>query len=102
MIIGYVYIMSNKNRTTFYIGVTSNLMKRVLQHKLGLGSVFTTKYKLKYLVYQEMIPGIKYAIKREKQLKRWHREWKINLIKSINPTMVDLAGDWFDDDDLRC
>ena len=47
-----------------------------------------------------MVPGIKYAIKREKQLKRWHRDWKINLIKSINPNMIDLAADWYDDDDL--
>lgn len=101
MILGYVYIMSNKNKTTFYIGVTSDLMKRVLKHKLGIGSEFTTKYQLKYLMYQEMVPGIKYAIKREKQLKGWHREWKINLIKSINPNMIDLAFDWYDEDDLN-
>ena len=101
MKLGYVYIMSNKNKTTFYIGVTSDLMKRILKHKLGIGSEFTTKYQLTHLVYQEMVPGIKYAIKREKQLKRWHREWKINLIKSINPKMMDLVFDWYDEDDLN-
>ena len=101
MKLGYVYIMSNRNKTTFYIGVTSDLMKRVLKHKLSIGSEFTTKYKLKLLVYHEMVPGIKYAIKREKQLKRWHRDWKINLIKSINPNMIDLAADWYDTDDLN-
>ena len=86
--------MSNNYNTTLYIGVTSNLMRRVLEHKIGVGSEFTTKYHLTRLVYQEMVPGFKYAIKREKQIKNWKREWKIELVKSINPMMVDLAGDW--------
>ena len=90
MNIGYVYIMSNKNRTTFYIGVTSNLKERIGDHKNGLGSVFTTKYSLFDLVYYEKFPDILQAIDREKQLKKWHREWKINLIKSKNPEMEDL------------
>jgi putative endonuclease len=92
MKIGYVYIMSNIKRTTFYIGVTSDLEERVAQHKAGLGSVFTSKYKLHYLVYFERSFDIEQAIKREKQLKRWHRDWKINLIKSINPEMLDLIS----------
>jgi len=87
---GYVYIMSNKNRTTFYIGVTNNLEKRVSEHRSGKGSEFTSKYNLSDLVYYELIPDIEEAIKREKQLKRWHRDWKINLIKSFNPDMKDL------------
>ncbi len=87
---GYVYIMSNHKRTTFYIGVTNNLERRVAEHKANAGSVFTTKYKLHYLVYFEVIYDIEQAIKREKQLKRWHRDWKINLIKSVNPLMNDL------------
>ena len=93
--------MSNKYNTTLYIGVTSNLMRRVLEHKIGVGSEFTTKYHLTRLVYQEMVSGFKYAIKREKQIKNWKREWKIELIKSINPKMVDLAGDWYDEDELN-
>lgn len=93
--------MSNKYRTTFYIGVTSNLMRRVLEHKIGIGSEFTSTYRLKYLLYQEMVPGFKYAIQREKQLKNWRKEWKIDLIKSINPKMIDLAVDWYDEDELN-
>ena len=91
MKVGYVYIMSNIKRTVFYTGVTSDLKERVEQHKAGVGSVFTSKYKLYYLVYFERIFDIEEAIKREKQLKRWHRDWKINLIKSLNPEMLDLT-----------
>jgi putative endonuclease len=87
---GYVYIMSNKNRTTFYIGVTSNLNKRIADHKNGVGSVFTKRYNLEDLVYYEDFVDILQAIDREKQLKKWHREWKINLIRSVNPEMKDL------------
>jgi putative endonuclease len=90
----FVYIMSNKNRTTFYIGVTNNLERRVIEHKGLKGSAFTRKYKLIDLVYYEEISGITMAIKREKQLKNWHRNWKINLIKELNPEMSDLAKDW--------
>ncbi len=92
MKIGYVYIMSNVKRTTFYIGVTSDLEARVAQHKAGVGSTFTSKYKLFDLVYFERIFGIDQAINREKQLKRRHRDWKINLIKSVNPEMLDLIN----------
>ncbi len=88
--------MSNKNKTTFYIGVTNNLERRVIEHKTGNGSAFTSKYNLNELLYYEMIPVIGDAIKRETQLKNWHREWKINLIKSINPELKDLAADWMD------
>lgn len=62
--------MSNKNRTTFYIGITNNLERRIAEHKVGEGSTFTSKYKLFDLIYFEMIPDIKQAIAREKQLKR--------------------------------
>lgn len=90
----FVYIMSNKNLTTFYIGVTNDLERRVKEHKYGNGSEFTSKYNLRHLIYYEIVSDIKTAIRREKQLKRWHREWKINLIKELNPEMVDLATDW--------
>lgn len=93
MKIGFVYILSNYSRTTFYIGVTSNLEQRIADHKLGEGSVFAQKYKLKYLMYFEEHPDIDQAINREKQLKNWHRDWKINLIKSINPGMRNLSSD---------
>lgn len=94
----YVYIMSNKNLTTLYIGVTNNLQKRVLEHKQGEGSEFTKKYNLKKLLYLEEAESINDAIAREKQLKRWHSEWKWNLIKSTNPELNDLADGWFDEE----
>ncbi len=82
--------MSNQYRTTFYIGVTSNLATRVWQHINNEGSAFVKKYKLYDLVYYEYFEKITDAIDREKQLKNWHRDWKINLIKSENPEMKDL------------
>lgn len=87
---GHVYIMSNTFRTTFYIGVTSNLEARVWQHVNGKGSAFVKKYKLFDLVFFEYFERIIDAIDREKQLKSWHRDWKINLIKSVNPKMENL------------
>ncbi len=89
----YVYILSNRLRTTFYIGVTNNLALRIEQHKSGYGSAFTRKYKLTDLVYYEVFESIRDAITREKQLKNWHRGWKIRLIKSINPEMIDLSDE---------
>ena len=86
----YVYIMSNIKRTTLYIGVTNNLIQRVWDHKQGNGSAFTKKYNLIILLYAEECGCISDAIEREKQLKRWHKEWKWNLIKSLNPELVDL------------
>ncbi len=91
----FVYILSNKTRTTLYIGVTANLMKRVLEHKNGTGSTFTSKYDLFFLMYFEKFNHIEQAIAREKQLKRWHKEWKWNLIKELNLTLEDLAKDWY-------
>ncbi len=88
------YIMSNYNRTTFYIGVTNCIERRVSEHKRLKGSEFTTKYKLTDLVYYEEIFGALNAILREKQLKNWHRDWKLNLIKELNPEMRDLAKEW--------
>ncbi len=97
----HVYIMSNYDRTVFYIGVTANIMNRVLAHKKEEGSVFSTRYKTKYLVYCEAFNRITDAINREKQLKRWHRDWKINLIKQENPEMKDLAEAWYSEIDFK-
>lgn len=98
---GYVYIMSNKLRTTIYIGVTSDIEIRVLEHKRGIGAKFTTKYKLVDLLYFEEIEGVHLAIDREKQLKRWHKDWKWNLIKEQNPQLDDLAKDWYNEHDFN-
>ncbi len=97
----YVYIMSNKNRSTIYIGVTSNLDRRVLKHKAGIGSRFTSRYYLSDLIYFEPIKGIHHAIKREKQLKNWNKDWKWDLIKQNNPTVEDLAKEWYSSEDIE-
>ena len=87
----YVYILTNFTNTTFYIGVTNNLIKRIYEHKNKLVKGFSDKYNLKKLVYFEETNDINSAIRREKQLKNWHRGWKINLIKSKNPNFEDLS-----------
>ncbi|MUP44647.1 GIY-YIG nuclease family protein [Gramella sp. BOM4] len=86
----YTYILANKTRTVLYIGVTSDLKLRLIQHKNAEGSVFTTKYKVQDLMYFEEFSDINQAIEREKQLKNWRREWKLRLIQSTNPEMKDL------------
>jgi len=87
---GIVYIMTNDNNTVFYIGVTNDIVRRVYEHKNNLIDGFTKKYNLHKLVYFEQFDLVGEAIDREKQLKRWHRDWKINLIKNKNPDFRDL------------
>ena len=89
----YVYILSNYKRTTLYIGVTSNLKRRVFEHLQGDVPGFTKKYKLKYLMYYEVFEDGLDAIYREKQLKGKTRNKKENLINSINPKWRDLSSD---------
>jgi len=101
MNIYYVYIISNKNRSTLYIGVTNDLLRRVYEHKTGRGSKFTIKYNLKELVYYEETSDINSAIKREKQIKNWHKDWKWNLIKKHNIDLIDLSIDWYDREILK-
>ncbi len=86
--------MTNYSQTSFYIGVTGNLQKRVWEHKNKVVDGFTKKYNVDRLVYYELTDSVDTALNREKQLKRWHREWKINLIKEINPEFKDLSLDW--------
>ena len=87
----YVYIVTNKKRGTLYIGVTNCLERRVLEHGSGY-SKFTKKYNLKRLVYCEEYYSTRDAIAREKQLKNWRRQWKIDLIEKSNPGWCDLRG----------
>ena len=83
--------MTNKNRTTLYIGVTSNLIARVQQHKQHVfKNSFTDRYNLEYLVYYENLPSIEEAIAREKEIKKWRREKKEKLIQTQNPQWRDL------------
>ena len=94
----YVYIMTNKSRT-LYTGVTSNLERRVSEHKHKLVKGFTEKYNITQLVYYEAIGDIRAAIAREKQIKSWLRSKKIALIESLNPEWKDLSADWFKEED---
>ena len=89
-----VYILTNFNETTFYIGVTGDLQKRIWEHKNKVVEGFTKKYNVDKLVYYELTENVESALNREKQLKRWHRQWKINLIKEMNPEFKDLSENW--------
>jgi len=89
----YVYIMDSKRNGTLYTGVTSDLIMRVWQHKQGTGSKFTAKYQINRLVFYEPYKDIDAAIAREKQLKNWKREWKVELIETDNPYWRDLYPD---------
>jgi putative endonuclease len=88
----FVYILSSKNRT-LYIGFTHILARRIYEHKLGLIDGFTKKYNVNRLVNYEAHPTLTSAVKREKQLKNWHRQWKINLIESVNKEWKDLYSE---------
>jgi len=87
---GYVYILTNIHNSVFYVGVTSNLQKRILEHRNKILDGFSKKYNLTKLVHYEFSNSIEACIEREKQLKNWHRDWKINLIKEKNPSFDDL------------
>jgi putative endonuclease len=86
----FIYILTNHTNTVLYTGITNNLIRRVWEHKNSQSSGFTTKYKVNKLVYFEVSKTPYEAISREKQIKNWHREWKINLIKQENPEFKDL------------
>jgi putative endonuclease len=88
---GYIYILTNKNHTVLYTGVTSNLVNRIHQHKTGaFKNSFTSKYNTNILVYFELFDQIEFAIQREKQLKAGSRQNKINLINQFNPEWKEL------------
>ncbi len=86
----YVYILTKKRNSTFYVGVTSDLIKRISEHKANINCDFTTKYNIKMLVYFEQHDDAENAILREKQLKKWNRTWKMRLIEEKNPDWKDL------------
>ena len=88
---GIVYILTNKNNTTLYTGVTRNLRRRVAEHKLHINKGFSDRYNTEKLVYYEVYDLLVDGIHREKQLKKWHREWKEKLISEFNPTWEDLS-----------
>ena len=90
---GYTYFLTNYTNRVLYIGVTNSLKRRITEHKDGIGSSFTSKYHCTKLVYYESFPEIEQAIAREKRLKTYPREWKNNLVDSINPEWRDLSPD---------
>lgn len=88
---GFIYIMTNKNKTTLYVGVTSDLRSRIYEHKTHLyPNAFTARYNLDFCVYYETFIGIEEAIAREKEIKKWRREKKEELINTLNPEWNDL------------
>ena len=87
------WVLASQARGTLYIGVTNNILGRVRRHRDGLGSKFTSKYRVGLLVYFEEFAEIKLAIQREKTLKHYVRDWKINLIERDNPHWIDLYPD---------
>lgn len=91
----YIYILTNKPKGILYIGVTNNLKRRILEHRSGKIPGFTQKYHLKTLVYIECYTYIEDALRLEKRLKHWHRDWKIGLIEKNNPNWCDLFDKYF-------
>ena len=86
-----IYMLASKKNGTLYIGVTSNLNQRIYQHKQNQSIGFTQKYGVHSLVYYEVFTNMYDAISREKQLKKWNRAWKVNLIEKENPSWKDLS-----------
>ena len=89
----YVYITSNRHRTVFYTGMTNDLARRIGEHKAGIGSRFTSFYRVGDLLYFEEYGEVKHAISREKEIKGWRRQKKVRLIQQMNPEMKDLASE---------
>ena len=87
----YVYVLASRRYGTLYIGVTNDLRRRMEEHRLGLGSEFVKKYRVRRLVYVEPFENAEDAIRREKQLKKWNRDWKIRLIEEENLEWDDLS-----------
>ena len=86
----YVYIMARGRNSTFYVGITSDLPKRVWEHKNKAADGFTKKYDIAHLVYYETYDDAENAIRREKRLKKWNRTWKMRVIEEMNPEWNDL------------
>ncbi len=97
----FVYILANKKNGTLYTGVTDNLIRRIIEHKEKLNKGFASKYNINKLVYFENYKYIDEAIKREKCVKRWKREWKIELIESLNKEWKDLIYDITNENEIK-
>ncbi len=91
----YVYILASQKNGTIYIGATSDLERRILEHKNKLLKGFTAKYNVDLLVYFEEFTNTQEAFNRERQMKKWKRNWKLKLIEKENPNWNDLSVDWY-------
>jgi putative endonuclease len=89
----FVYILAGRRNGTLYIGMTDNLARRVWEHRTGAVPGFTRKYDVKLLVWYEVHDSRESAFRRERQLKKWNRAWKLSLIEKTNPTWRDLSGE---------
>ena len=96
----YIYILTNYSKTVLYVGFTNNIIRRIIEHKNNLGCKFTRKYKLKQLIYFEQCEDVYRMMEREKEIKKWRREKKINLVKSVNPNLNDISGKLFKDNEI--
>ena len=97
----YVYILTNKINTVFYIGFTNNLLRRIVEHKMKIADSFTKKYNVDKLVYYENFTDVFSGINREKKLKKWKTEWKLRLIKKENTEMRDLIYDFMNEKEIE-
>lgn len=91
----YIYILASQKNGTLYIGVTNDIERRILEHKEKINEGFSSRYNINRLVYFESFQYINDAILREKRLKKWNRQWKINLIEEENKEWNDLSEDWY-------
>ena len=96
----YIYILTNYSKTVLYVGFTNNIIRRIIEHKNDLGCKFTRKYKLKYLIYFEECENVYSTMEREKQIKKWRREKKLNLIRRVNPKLDDISVRLFKDNEI--
>ena len=92
----YVYILTNQSNKVLYTGITNNLERRVYEHRVKLIKGFTSKYNINKLVYYDSTTDVNSAIAREKQIKGWNRQKKIDLITGVNPQWVDLSEGWYE------
>jgi putative endonuclease len=90
----YVYLLTNKSDNVMYVGMTNDLTRRVYEHKNGLVEGFTKKYRVHKLVYYEVTESVLAALEREKEVKKWRREKKNQLVEKVNPTWEDLSLKW--------
>ncbi len=88
----FLYILASKRNGTLYVGITSNLLRRVTEHREDKIRGFTNKYSIHSLVYYEILPNVSEAIRREKQIKKWKRQWKLELTEKQNSDWKDLFG----------